>query len=356
MSAKQGDALLIVTFFANARPSNSSQSGILSDQDTFSSQSLACGPIFSSLLAPLVSPASLTLSSHSTLAPGVFQSVYSITPPPLPNPQKLRHHPSISAFEALHALEIVFDLIPSRSSSKPSTYLRPVGLAVFDMDSTLINEEVIDELARSIGITDAVAAITARAMNGELEFEQSLRQRLALLKGVKADVWDDMKKSITIASGAKELIDYLRNRGVITVVVSGGFIPMAAWLKEQLGLDHAFANHLVVAPPNEHFPYPHLSGELSSDHPIVVPEYKKHVLKTLAHENSIPLAETFVVGDGSNDLFMLGAAGLGVAWRAKERVQREAPQRLNGTTLSDLIFLLDRQDKRAAVTANQNIR
>ncbi|KAL8952214.1 MAG: hypothetical protein Q9222_001869 [Ikaeria aurantiellina] len=340
MSVKPEDARLIITFFANARPSSSLQYTSPSDPETFRSQSLACGPTFSSLLAPVISPASPTLSSHSTLAPGIFQSVYNITPPPLPNPQKLRYHPSIKAFEALNALEIVFDLIPCQ----PFTYLRTVRLAVFDMDSTLINEEVIDELARSIGITDAVAAITSRAMNGELEFEQSLRQRLALLKGVKADVWDDMKKSITIALGAKELIDYLRNRGVITVVVSGGFIPMAAWLTEQLGLDHAFANHLVVAPPNDTFPYPHLSGDLSSGHPIVVPEYKRHVLESLAQENSIPLSETFVVGDGSNDLLMLGAAGLGVAWRAKERVQREAPQRLNGTSLSDLIFLLGGQE------------
>lgn len=117
------------------------------------------------------------------------------------------------------------------------------------MDSTLINEEVIDELARSIGITSAVAAITARAMNGELEFEQSLRERLALLKGVKADVWDELKKTVTIATGAKDLVDYLRERHVLTVVVSGGFAPMALWLKEQLGLDYAFANHVRKSLP-----------------------------------------------------------------------------------------------------------
>lgn len=112
------------------------------------------------------------------------------------------------------------------------------------MDSTLIDQEVIDELARSIGITSAVASITARAMNGEIPFEQSLRERLALLKGVKADVWEDLKNVVTIAKGAKELVGHLREKGVITVVVSGGFAPMANWLKEQLGLDSAFANHV----------------------------------------------------------------------------------------------------------------
>ncbi|KAL8675222.1 MAG: hypothetical protein Q9168_000342 [Polycauliona sp. 1 TL-2023] len=270
------------------------------------------------------------------LAPGIFQSVYSITNP-LPKAEKLRHDTTITVFEAQQALEIVWDIVSNRTSADS----RPVKLAVFDMDSTLINEEVIDELARSIGITSAVSAITARAMNGEIEFEQSLRERLALLKGVKADVWDELKKTITIADGARELVDYLHRRGVLTAVVSGGFAPMAMWLKEQLGLNHAFANHLVVSPANETYPYPHLSGELSPEHPIVVPEYKQHVLESLAQEHSIPLSETFVVGDGSNDLLMLGAAGLGVAWRAKPKVQQAAPQRLNGTTLSDLVFLLD---------------
>lgn len=104
----------------------------------------------------------------------------------------------------------------------------------------------------------------------------------------------------------------------------------------------------MVSPSNATYPYPHLSGELSPEHPIVVPEYKKRVLESLAQEHSIPLFETFVVGDGSNDLLMLGAAGLGVAWRAKAKVQREAPQRLNGTTLSDLIFLLGGQESRDA--------
>ncbi|KAL8862282.1 MAG: hypothetical protein Q9178_001291 [Gyalolechia marmorata] len=326
MSAEGDHTRLIVTFFAKSRPSS---------PDGFRSQSLACGPLFPELLAPRLSPAELTLHSCRTLGPGVFQSLYSINGS-FPNPEKLRHHASIAAFEALHAMEVIFDFVPHGTWSA----IRPVKLAVFDMDSTLINEEVIDELARSIGITSAVSAITARAMNGEIEFEQSLHERLALLRGVKADVWEELKKTVTIAAGAKDLINYLRGRGVITVVVSGGFAPMASWLKEQLGLEYAFANHLVVSPPNATYTYPHLSGELDPEYPIVVPEYKQHVLESLAQEHSIPLSETFAVGDGSNDLLMLRAAGLGVAWRAKERVQREAPQRLNGTTLSDLIILL----------------
>ncbi|KAL8906405.1 MAG: hypothetical protein Q9207_002066 [Kuettlingeria erythrocarpa] len=352
------NARLVITFFAKTRPSDTTSIAVPSDQDAYRSQSIACGPAFSQLLRLQVGSVSPTLSDHRTLSPGIFQSTYIITPP-FPNPSELRHHASITSFEALHAVEIVFDLY-STSSSHSS--LRPLKLAVFDMDSTLINEEVIDELARSIGITSAVSAITARAMNGEIEFEQSLRERLSLLKGVKADVWEELRKTVTIAAGARELITYLRGRGVVTVVVSGGFAPMALWLKEQLGLDHAFANHvrksirrttdsvlihtpnlqLVVSPSTDSFPFPHLSGGLSPEHPIVTPEYKRQILESMAQRNSIPLSESLVVGDGSNDLLMLGAAGLGIAWRAKERVQREAPQRLNGTTLSDLIHVLGR--------------
>lgn len=247
MLAKETDnARLIITFFAKSRPSDTSSVPNPATEDNFRSQSIACGPTFSQLLAPQVSPASLDLDGHRTLGPGIFQSIYTISPP-FPKLEVLRHHTSITTFEALHALEIVFDVVLNPPAQPP---LRPVRLAVFDMDSTLIHEEVIDELARSIGITAAVSAITARAMNGEIEFEQSLRERLALLNGVKADVWDDLKKTVTIAEGAKELIDYLRERGVITVVVSGGFAPMALWLKAQLGLDHAFANHVRKSTPS----------------------------------------------------------------------------------------------------------
>lgn len=147
---------------------------------------------------------------------------------------------------------MVFDLLPN-----PTANHRSIKLAVFDMDSTLIEEEVIDELAGSIGVTDAVSAITARAMNGELDFEQSLRERLALLEGVNTDIWEKLREHITIAAGAKELCQELRRRGVILAVASGGFVPMANWLKDQLGLDYAFANHVrcprrVDESPNRH--------------------------------------------------------------------------------------------------------
>lgn len=239
-TSEKPEAQLIVTFLATSRYSQSSPSA--QSANAFDPQLIACDGAFSSLLGSCVSPASLNLLSHKRRAPGVAQSVFAVSVPFL-DTSTLRHDTSVTAFEASHNLEIVFDLVPPSLWTTAMTY-RPIKLAVFDMDSTLINEEVIDELARSIGITTAVSAITARAMNGEIEFAESLRQRLALLKGVKANVWDDLRSSITVAVGARELIKALHDQGVVTAVVSGGFAPMAEWLKGHLGLDHAFANHV----------------------------------------------------------------------------------------------------------------
>lgn len=246
-SEERPKAKLVVTFFANAR---SSQETFLSQVDvhgraghnvTSSSLSSIVEPPFTKLLTTVISPARSVRSSSQTFSPHVFQTTYIISPLLL-DPSFLRHNASISAFEQAHSVEIVFDLLPNPIDSH-----RPIQLAIFDMDSTLINEEVIDELARSIGVTAAVSTITKQAINGELDFEQSLRARLMLLKGVKSDVWSDLEKSLSIATGARELCKELQRRGVITAVASGGFAPMAEWLKDQLGLDYAFANHVRQA-------------------------------------------------------------------------------------------------------------
>lgn len=289
------------------------------------------------LFAKLPVPNGLASAHHlPTLdIDGVTRYRLATHQPPEINCSSLRHTPCITNFEANHGVEIIFDL----SKVTPSGQ-RPIKLALFDMDSTLINEEVIDELARSIGISDAVSAITARAMNGDIDFATSLKQRVAMLKGVPSSVWEDLKKTVTIAEGARELIAGLKKRGVYTGVVSGGFAPMADWLKEQLGLDVAVANHLLESSPTDEVPYPHLSGQLNPNVAIVTPELKRKILLELCELNSIPLSETMAVGDGSNDLLMLRAAGLGIAWRAKEKVQIAAPMRLNGKSLADLLYLL----------------
>ena len=246
----------------------------------------------------------------------------------------------LGQFEVAHSCEMVLDLLPpSLVSASPSA--PRFNLALFDMDSTLIDQEVIDELARSIGLTAAVSAITARAMNGELDFAASLRERVSLLKGVRADIWELLRTngSITIAEGARELIAGLKKMGVTTAVASGGFMPMAEWLREQLGLDYAFANHLLTSPPSDELPYEHLSGKLDPDKPLIDAQQKKDILLKLAIKHDVPVEQTIAVGDGSNDLLMMHAAGMGIAFRAKEKVQREAPRKLNGRSLEEILHL-----------------
>ena len=193
---------------------------------------------FTEILAVLVSPTRFNKSSSQTLSSYVHQISY-LTKPPFLDPRTIRHEPLLTSFESQNSVEIVFDLL-----SNPSTPHRPIKLAIFDMDSTLIEEEVIDEIARSIGVAAAVSSITASAMNGEIDFEQSLRQRLTLLEGVNIDIWQKLQGSITIAAGARELCTELRKRGVVTAVASGGFAPIAEWLRKELGLDYAFANYV----------------------------------------------------------------------------------------------------------------
>jgi phosphoserine phosphatase len=172
-------------------------------------------------------------------------------------------------------------------------------------------------------------------MNGELDFSASLKERVGLLKGVPADVFDKLKSVITIAKGARELCRALKALGFKMAVLSGGFQPLAEWLAGQLGLDYAVANHLEIDPVTQT-----LTGKLVESKPIIDAAQKRTLLKSIAAENNIPLSQTMSVGDGANDLLMLHAAGLGVAWRAKTKVQLEAPTRVNGESLTDILYLL----------------
>ena len=337
-----GQNALIVTFFPKSRlalPKLNVQSTASSENEK-NDNKITAPPLpsyvdsLTTLLAQLVPR--FEYKKTQLLTPHIPQSIYTGLYRDLPNLSAIRHDAPIRDFESKYDLEIIFDASPNVSGH----HQRPLRLALFDMDSTLINEEVIDELARSIGISDAVSAITARAMNGDIDFATSLTERVAMLKGVRTNVWEDLKRTLTIATGARELVSGLKKRGVLTGVVSGGFTPMAEWLKGQLGLDVAFANHLLEEGPTVDYPYPHLSGLLDLDFPIVTPELKSETLKRLAAEHAIPLSETLAVGDGSNDLLMLGTASLGIAWNAKEKVQTRAPMRLNGNSLADVLYLL----------------
>jgi phosphoserine phosphatase len=170
-------------------------------------------------------------------------------------------------------------------------------------------------------------------MNGELDFTSSLRERVSLLKSVPANVFESLKPSITINPGARSLCLALKRLGFKLAVLSGGFQPLADWLKNELGLDYAFANHLVDDGEK-------LTGTLNPDFPIVDGVRKAAILRQLAEENGIPLRQVMAVGDGANDVPMMRAAGLGLAWRAKSKVQLEAPTRLNGESMVDILYLL----------------
>ena len=222
------------------------------------------------------------------------------------------------------------------SSAQASYKGKRPGLAVFDMDSTLIQQEVIDELARKVGKYAQVAAVTEAAMRGELDFEASLRARVKHLQGVPLSIWDELKADvISFTPGARELTKALKHHGWKLAVLSGGFMPLATWVRDELGLDYAFANQLVVDGGTRT-----LTGELVPGAPIVHAVRKRELLEQIAAENGIAMADTVAVGDGSNDLLMMKAAGLGVAFNAKPKVQAEAPAKINSDTLLDVVYLL----------------
>ncbi|KAF9888386.1 hypothetical protein FE257_008664 [Aspergillus nanangensis] len=291
-----------------------------------------CLTNFLQIIESLPTPYQRMNTSHRCLDKHDSPRVVEVTFSPPPNPEyltfsDLRKHESIWRFEREWNVEVVLQ--------KESVFRRHKRLVVFDMDSTLVDNESIDEIAKFIGVEKQVSEITERAMNGELDFSASLKERVSLLKGVPADVFDKLKSVLKIVPGARELCKALKQMGCKLAVLSGGFQPLAEWLAGELGIDYAHANHLEIDPETQT-----LTGRLVPTYPIIDANQKRSLLRSIAAENGIPIAQTVAVGDGANDLPMLHAAGLGVAWRAKSMVQLEAPTRLNGENLSDILFLL----------------
>lgn len=237
----------------------------------------------------------------------------------------LRKHETIYRFEQEWNVDVILQ--------RDSVWRRNPRLVVFDMDSTLITQEVIELMAETItdppDLAARVADITRRAMIGDLEFDASFRERVALLRGVSASLFEDLRPILKVTKGVPELIKALKRLGVKTAVLSGGFQPLTGWLAEQLGLDYAFANEVVIEDGK-------LTGETRGR--IVGKERKRDLLVEIAAKEQIELSQTVAVGDGANDLLMLGEAGLGVAWNAKPMVQMEAHARLNSDSLLDLLY------------------
>ena len=206
------------------------------------------------------------------------------------------------------------------------------GLLVMDVDSTLIMEEGIDLLGEEAGVGAQVAAITERAMRGELDFEVSLRERVALLKGLPEDIFDRIAERIHFTPGAEDLVKELHKRGYKVGLVSGGFHETVDRLAEQLGVDYVKANRLEIKQGL-------LTGQVLGE--IVTRDTKLAMLNAWAAENNLELNQTIAMGDGANDLPMIQAAGMGIAFMAKPIVREQAPYQIQERNLSRVIALLD---------------
>lgn len=214
---------------------------------------------------------------------------------------------------------------------RESLYRRSKRLVVMDMDSTLIRIEVIDELARAAGVGDKVSHITERAMQGELDYDESLRQRVALLEGLDARVLDEIAQNLPLTEGAETLIRVLKRLGFRTAVISGGFSRAADVLKRRLGIDYAFSNNLEIEGGK-------LTGRVSG--PIVNARRKAELLELIAQLEGVLLDQVIAVGDGANDVLMLEKAGLGIAFRAKTKLREAADTTISASGLDAILYLL----------------
>jgi len=233
-------------------------------------------------------------------------------------------------------MQISRDLDVDIAFQEDNIYRRNRRLVCFDMDSTLIQTEVIDELAELAGVGSEVKAITESAMQGEIDFNESFVRRMKLLKGLSEDVLRNVAVNLPITKGAKRLIDTLRNYGFKTAILSGGFTYFGNYLKEQLNIDYVFANQLEIK-----------DGALTGGHigEIVDGNKKAEYLKLLAEKEGIDISQTIAIGDGANDLQMLNLAGLGIAFHAKPKVKDNAQNSISSIGLDGVLYLLGYHDR-----------
>ena len=241
-------------------------------------------------------------------------------------------------------LELTNTLDMDIAYQEDDMFRRNRRLVVFDMDSTLIEAEVIDELAKVAGVGAEVSAITELAMQGEIDFDESFRRRVALLSGLNESALQQIADTLQLTEGAETLISTLKRLGYKTAILSGGFSYFANQLRDQLGFDYVYANQLDIHSGV-------VTGEVVGD--IINGERKAELLKDIAQRENIALEQVIAVGDGANDLPMLSVAGLGIAFRAKPIVKASARQSISTLGLDSIIYLLGISD-RERIAANHH--
>ena len=222
------------------------------------------------------------------------------------------------------------------SFQRDDMYRRMRRLICFDMDSTLIQTECIDELAARAGVGEQVKAITERAMRGEIDFKESFTQRVALLKGLDAGVMQDIAEHMPITEGVDRLMSVLKRCGYKIAILSGGFTYFGEYLRHRYGIDYVYANELEIDDDNK------LTGRYVGE--IVDGRRKAELLKLIAQVEQVNLAQTIAVGDGANDLPMISEAGLGIAFHAKPRVKATAQQAISTIGLDGVLYFLGFKD------------
>ncbi len=245
--------------------------------------------------------------------------------------------PDAGAFRS-QCMALASELDIDIAYQEDNMFRRNRRLVAFDMDSTLIEAEVIDELAKAAGVGEQVAAITERTMRGELDFIESFRARVALLKGLDASVLEEIGAHLKLTEGAERLVATLKKLGYKTAILSGGFDYFGRLLQQRLGIDYVHANELEVEGGR-------VTGNVVGE--VVDGRRKAALLRELAVRENISLEQVIAVGDGANDLPMLSIAGLGIAFRAKPIVKQSAKQSISTLGLDGILYLLGISDRHA---------
>ena len=248
----------------------------------------------------------------------------------------LRGNPADTAAMQKEMMNMSQEMAVDFSFQHDDMYRRMRRLICFDMDSTLIQTECIDELAKRAGVGDKVSEITARAMHGEIDFKESFKERVALLKGLDASVLKDIAENMPITEGTDRLMSVLKTCGYKIAILSGGFTYFGEYLRKKYGIDYVYANELEIGDDGK------LTGRYVGD--IVDGQRKAELLKLIAQVERVNLAQTIAVGDGANDLPMIGEAGLGIAFHAKPRVVANAKQSINTMGIDGILYFLGFKD------------